>query len=232
MGAAFTSLSPICIELVNASDPSVGLGILSSTQEWTKALEFYPLFVLADAKCARMICNVKGLGARKTFLTGSQSAITTGAQLSASVGPVEDIQFVVTGGKWAGTQPADLPRGRNLSEMMRELAIENRNVTANPEIPPHYIQVGSTIHHNRAALLAGGASTVSVNATFCQFTINFAATSCQCPDEYARPIAADALAMYFAKDGMKVQAASYFKGIADAEYAALGIPTEQLRVAA
>jgi hypothetical protein len=232
MGAAFTALSPICIELVNGSDPSVGLGVLSSNQEWLKALEFYPLFVLSDAKVARMICNTKGLGARKTFLTGSQTAITNGAQLNASIGEVEDIQFVVTGGKWAGTQPAGLPRGSTLAEMLRELSIENRNVTANPEIPPHYVQIGSTIHHNRAALLAGGASAVSVNATYCEFTINFSATSCQCPGEYSRLIAIDALAAYFAKDGQKVQAASYFNSLAEAEMATLGIATKQNQIAA
>lgn len=222
MGAPFTSLSAICIEIVNGSDPSVGLGVLSSTQEWLKALEFYPLFVLTDATVARMICNTKGLGARKTFLTGTQAGIANAGQLSVMVGPVEVIQFVITGGRWVGTQRAGSPRGTTPDEILRELSLENRNVTANPEIAPHFVQDGQTVFHNAAGLILGGASAVSVNATFCVFTINFSATSCQCPDEYSRAIAAGALAQYFSKDGAKVQAAAYFNSIFQAELAALG----------
>jgi hypothetical protein len=226
MGAAFSSLSAICIEIVNGSDPSVGLGVLSSNQEWLKANEFYPLFALSDAKHARLICNLRGFGARKAFLTGNQSGIANGGQLNAMVGPVEAIIFVVTGGRWAGTHRAGSPRGKTPDEMLQELSIENRNVTANPEIAPHFVQDGGTIFHNAAGLVLGGASSVSVNATYCAFTINFAATSCQCPDEFARSIAADALAMYMAKDGHKVQAAEYFKALAQAEQASLGVPNQ------
>lgn len=225
MGAAFSALSPICIELVNGSDPSVGLGILSSNQEWLKPSEFFPLFVLSDARIARLICNTRGLGARKAFLTGTQSGIAHGAQLSAMVGPVEVVVFVVTGGRWAGTHRAGMPRGATPDRILEELSIENRNVTANPEIAPHYVQDGHTIFHNAAGLILGGASGVSVNATFCTFTINFSATSCQCPDEYARVIAADSLAAYFAKDGGKVQAAAYFNSIVESELAGLGVAT-------
>lgn len=231
MGAAFTALSPICIEIVNGSDPSVGLGILSSNQEWLKSLEFYPLFVLADATVARLIMNTKGLGARKPFLVGTQSGIANGAQLTAMVGPLETLQFVITGGRWAGTHSATPPRGQSLQEQLMWLRVETQNVTANPAIEPHAVVDGDTVYHNGAGVVAGGASSVSLNATFCTFTINFSATSTQCPDEYARAVAIMALALYFAKDGAKTETAAYFNGLAQAELAMLGVPTGQAMAA-
>lgn len=231
MGASFTSLSSILIELVNASDPSVGLGVLSSNQEWAKALEFYPLFVLADATVARAICNTKGLGARKTFLVGTQSGIANGAQLSSMVGPVETLQFVISGGRWAGTHPATPPRGLSLQEQLMWLRAETQNATANPAIEPHAVIDGDTVFHNGAGLVVGGAASVSLNATFCTFTINFSATSTQVPDEYARAVAIMALALYFAKDAAKTETAAYFNGLAQAELTILGIPTGQAQAA-
>lgn len=217
MGASISTCVEIGVEMLNLSDSSISLGSISANQEFLKSGEFNRHLILADAKRAKLICADRDNRSRKTFLVGSQSGIANGAQLSLMVGPVEAIVFVVTGGRWAGTHRGSSPIGQTLDEALRELSIENRNPTLNPEIAPHFIQDGGTIFHNAAGLVLGGASSVSVNATFCSFTINFSATSLQCPDEYTRSIVADALAMQFAKDGQKANAAAYFRTLAQEE---------------
>lgn len=230
MGANLATLSEIAIELYNGSSGGVALGTIDS--EWLKSGEFNRLLILSDASLARAICQVKGLGARKTFLTGTQNGIANGAQLNAMVGSVESIVFVVTGGRWNGTHRAVQPRGATLDEQLKWIRFETQNVTSNPAIEPHYVQDGGTIFHNAAGVVLAGASAVSVNATFCQFTINFSASSAQCPDEYSKAIAVGALKMGMAKDGDRVDAAGYFGRLYSEELQTLGIPTMPLAEAA
>lgn len=217
MGATISTCVEIAVELLNRSDPAAALGAISSNSEFLKASEFNRVLILADAKRARLICYDRNNSARKVFLTGTQSGIAHGGQINQAVGPVETVQFVITDGRWAGTHRAGSPRGATPDEMLRELSIENRNVTANPEIAPHFIQDGDTVFHNKAGLLLGGATAVSVNVTFCVFTVNFSATSLQCPDEWTRSIVADALAMQFGKDGHRSEAVALFMRLAQEE---------------
>jgi len=212
MGETLANLRITCIELYNASDPSLGLGVISSNCEWLKSGEFDIYLLLADAEFAPIICERRGL-ARKPFLTGTQNGIANGALLNAIIGPVETIQAVVTGGRWAGINPGIPPRGGDLASQLNELMIENRNVTANPEIPPHYVQEGETIFHNAVGLVLGGAASVSFNSTFCVFVYNQAASSIQCPADYNARIVYRALAMKFGTDGQKIEAAAYFKAM-------------------
>jgi hypothetical protein len=214
MGASVTTCVEIAVELLNRSDIAAALGAISGSQEFLKSGEFNRVLILADAKRARLICYDRSNPARKVFLTGTQSGIANGGQINQAVGPIETIQFVITGGRWAGTHRAGNPPGADPDLMLRELSIENRNVTANPEIAPHFVQDGQTVFHNAAGLILGSASAVSVNASFCQFTINFSATSLQCPDEWTRSIVADALAMQFGKDGHRSEAVALFTRLA------------------
>lgn len=223
MGDTIANLQVAAIEVYNVSAPSLGLGALSTLQEFIKTGEFGVYLLLTDASLANKLCQRKGDGARKPFLTGSQSGIANGGQLNAMVGPVESIQFSVTGGRWAGLQPGSLPRGEDVASQLDELRIENRNVTANPEIGPHFVQDGLTIWHNAAGLVLGGASSVSVNGTFCTFTYNQGASSVQCPSEWSRTTILGALAMGFGKDGQRTEAASLFNGLYKTDLAAQGL---------
>ena len=222
MGETVANLTVSAVEVLNASTSNLSLGVIASTQEFLKSGELALYLLLTDASIANLICQRRGFGARKTFLTGSQAGIANGAQLSAMVGPVESIQFTITGGRWAGTQAGTLPRGDDPSKQLLELQIENRNVTLNPEIAPHFVQDGQTMFHNAAGLVLGGASSVSVAATFCVFTYNQGASSVQCPTEWSRATVFGALAMAMAKDGQRTQAAAYFDGLYKGELAALG----------
>lgn len=223
MGDTVANLTISAVEVYNQSASSLALGAISPTSEWLKAGEFALYLLLTDASLANAICQRKGSGARRTFLTGSQAGIANGGLLSSMVGPVEKVSFSVTGGRWAGTYQGTMPRG---TDPMAELQIENRNVTANPEIPPHFIQDGATIWHNAAGLVLGGASSVSVDATFCVFTYNQAATSVQCPSEWSRATVYGALEMAMLKDGHKAQAAGVFHTMFQHEKAVLGMGGE------
>jgi len=223
VGETITYLQSLSIELYNVSAPGLAFGALSTLQEFIKSGELGVYLLLTDASLANLICQQKGFGARNTFLSGNQTGISSGGQLSAMVGPVESIQFAVTGGRWAGTQPGALPRGDSLSNQLIELQNENRNVNANPEIAPHFVQDGATIWHNAAGLVLGGASSVIVSSKFAQFIFNQAATSVQCPSEWSRATCFGGLATAFGKDGQRVEAAGLFKGLYQSELAVMGI---------
>lgn len=223
MGASIASLKLLCIELYNASDPSLGLGIISPNTEWVKSLEFEQYLILSDASIANLICQKKGFAARRPFITGTQAGIANGALLGNAVGPVETITFTVTGGPWAGTHPGAMPRGVDLDQKLSEIMIENRNVTLNSEIEPHWIQDGQHIWHNAAGLVLGGASAVSLSATFAVVTLNLAATTALCGDEWSEAIVYGALSTKFTMDGQKVEAAMSFHARQQSKLAALGI---------
>jgi hypothetical protein len=223
MGDTIANLQVGAIELYNVSQPGSALGALSALQEFIKSGEFAVYLLLTDAGIANLICQQKGFGARKTFLTGSQSGIANGAQLNAMVGPVESVQFSVTGGRWAGTQPGTSPRGESLAQQLAEISRLNRNVTANPEIGPQFVLDGATIFHNAVGLVLGGATSVSVSSTFCTFTYSQAATSVQCPSEWSKATILGALEMAFGKDGQRTEAAAVFGRAHKGELAALGI---------
>jgi hypothetical protein len=223
MGETVANLQLGAIEVANASAPGLGLGSLSALNEFFKSGEFGIYLLLSDSSIANLICQRKGFGARKTFLTGSQVGIANGAQLNAIVGPVESIQFTVTGGSWAGLQVGTAPRGADLARQLAEIQLENRNVTANPEIGPHFVQDGHTLWHNAAGLVLGGASSVSVSGTFCVFTYNQSATSVQCSSEWSLATIYGAMEMAFGKDGQKTAASNHFNGMKKGELAALGL---------
>lgn len=206
--ASFATLQEIAIELIGASSGAVALGVIDS--EWCKTNECLRLLVLSDHSTAKLICGLKGYGPRKTFLTGAQAGIANGAQLNVMAGPTESLVFVVTGGRWAGTHRAVPPRGADTAARLAELSIENRNPTANPEIPPHAVEDGITIFHNAAGLVLGGATSASVNATYPVIpAINFAATVTISPDEFSESIVMDALGVKFASDGHRIEAANF-----------------------
>jgi hypothetical protein len=229
MGASFVTLEEIAIEIYNVSRSDLALGALApaTDQEWAKAGELKRLLVLSDVDVAKLISKDRSNGSRPALPTVTQTGIAHGGQLQQSSGPLDTVQFAVTGGRWAGTHPFGVPRGDNLEQKIQELQIQNRNVTANPEIPPQGLIDGETVYHNAAGLVLGGASSVSVNARFFRITINFSATNTICPDEYARVIAVGALAKAFVKDGHKSEAAGYFEGIYQAERQLVGLQVAQ-----
>jgi len=215
MGAPFTTLAEIATEIVGGSSGAVSLGAIDS--EWLKSGEFLRLLVLEDYSTARLVCSVKGYGPRVPFLTGSQTNIANGAQLVNHAGPVEAVLFVIVGGIWDGTHRGVPPRGADIGSQLGELSIENTNPTNNPFIRPHCVEDGNTIFHNKAGLLKGGASSVTVNTTFPLIpAINFAASNTLCSDEFAEAICLGALGVKFGHDGDRMSAAAAYMQRSDA----------------
>lgn len=192
-------------------------GTLSPAQEKFVSGELSRLIIYADATVCRLINQLKGNALREGLLTFT-NGIAHGASVVAG-GPIETVQAVITGGLYAGTIEVDLwPKS-----MISELERENRNPQALTLIEPHCIVDGNVIYHNKAALLIAGAATVSFNVRHPgAFTINLAA--CQAPGETARAVACLALAMAQPKDGIRIEAAQLFRGMANDELEALGIP--------
>jgi hypothetical protein len=214
MSISITQVKNLSVELLNQSDPGSGYGSISA--ERYKSGEITDHILAADATIVRAICNTKGHGRRKDFLTGAASGIAYGAQLATRVGPLEGVQFVITGGPLAGTR-----HGKEwTARMIQELDRENLNPLALTRIFPHFILDGDTLYHNAAALVLGGASSVSVNTTFCVFSLT---SACQAPDEFLRAVALASNASLFLKDGMREGAGAVFEGMLKTELEMLGV---------
>lgn len=212
----------LAINLLNANTPGTD-GTLSPAQEKFVSAELSRLIIYADATVNRLINQLKGNALRE-----SQLVFTNGVAHGASVvpgGPIETIQAVITQGPYAGTIEVDpWPK-----QMITELERENRNPQLLTLIEPHCIVDGNVIYHNRAGLLlaalAAGALTpaVSFNVRHPKpFAIDMA--NCQAPGECARAVACLALSMAQPKDGIRIESAQLFKGMANDELEALGIP--------
>src|SRR6185503_3340099 len=162
MAVSITQVENFAVEILNASQPGSPYGTIVSRR--FKDGEAKDSILLGDASTVRSFLNERGHGRRKDFLTGSATGLAHGAQLATRIGPLETIVFAITSGEYAGTvlpiEWADTKSNR------QELLQENRNVTAEELIEPHYIISGSTIFHNAAGLILAGASVVSVNATW------------------------------------------------------------------
>lgn len=149
------------------------------------------------------IVLAKPNGYRNAFLT-TQAVTTSGTTLSSHIGEVESVVFAITGGEFAG----EVMGQRMPSSYMAKLMHENRNPQGLTLLTPKYIQDNDTIFHNRAGLLLGGASVVTVTAKYATLTGAISGTNIQSPDAFAGAILKGALAVLYGKDGWKTDAAN------------------------
>jgi hypothetical protein len=225
MATTVAQVRELIVEILNESDPGSAFGSISG--ERYKSDEITRAILLTDAAIVGSICADIDNGRRIGYLT-TASGVANGAILTTMIGPVESVLFVVTGGSMAGTHPGE---EKPLS-YSKALSQENRNPQGLTLIDPLYILDGKVIYHNGAAIVAGGASGVSVNVVYCAFTFNASATSIQSPDEAARAVAFGALSILFPKDGHKVSAGDSFEGKYRSELRGLGINPAELPQAA
>lgn len=205
----------LAINELNMNTPGTD-GTLSPAQEKFVSGELSRLIIYADATVCRLINQLKGNALREGLLTFT-NGVAHGSSI-VSGGPIETVQAVITGGEYAGTRLVEpWP-----AQMMAELEIENRNPQPLTLIEPHCVIDGNAVYHNRAGLLLAGAGTVSFNVRHPgSFTVNLAV--CQAPSECSRAVACLALAMAQPKDGVRVEAATLFRGMANDELNSLGI---------
>src|SRR5262245_24340828 len=109
MAIQIVQVSNLAVEILNASQPGAAYGAIVS--ERFKPDEVSNAILAGDAATCRWICNTRGHGRRKDFLTGSGIGLAHGAQLPTRIGPLETIVFAITGGEYAGTVilPAEWP---------------------------------------------------------------------------------------------------------------------------
>lgn len=203
----------MAVETLNQSDPGSTYGAI--TAERYKSGELDDWIVAADAgNCAR-ICQMKGHGRRKDFFAVAVG-VAFGAQIGTHVGPVESVQFLITGGPLVGTR-APAPWGL---DSLAELERENQNVLLLTTLKPHWILDGDTVYHNAAGLILAGASSIVVQVVTCQFTLT---TLCQASSEFTRADALGSLAALFLKDGQREAAGNLFATMHEKEMAAQGL---------
>ena len=217
MSVLITDIQNFCVEILNASQPSSGYGVINS--ERFKAGEFDFAIRLGDIAAARSILNNPNDGRRAGFLTSS--AVLHTNFIPTHVGPIDDVWFDISGGYYAGLRGVEpWPISR-----LNELEIENRNPQANPFIEPHVIIEGDAVFHNAAGLVAGGASAASLFVRYPVLNYNGTSTTIQSPDEFVRAIACAALAILMMKDGQRTGAGQTFESMYRNEMAVLGVQT-------
>jgi len=160
----------------------------------------------ADSDVVRAICNNPKHPRRAGFFT-TQASVASGSQLTAHAGPVEGVTFAVTATTWTGTRPGVL-------STQAQIDWDNLNARDKTLLQCRYYIDGDTIWHNRAGLLLGDASAVSVSVTYPAFTKSGA---CQAPDEYLMPVVHGALALLINLEGEDPTSAGLYGQMFQAE---------------
>lgn len=209
MSVSLTVAKKLVTNVLNENDVTT-YGTLTNPERYVDG-EVTDACLSADAAICRAIIETPGHGRRKDFLTSA--TVAHGAQIATHVGPVESIIFAVTGGAYAGTRAGN-PAGKD------EIERDNRNPLALTLIEPAYYLEGDTVYHNAAGLVAGGASSVTVTAAYCTFTLT---SACQSSDEMERAVVLAAVALLIGKDGHHTAAAAGFEAQYRQEMANLGV---------
>jgi hypothetical protein len=216
------------VEMLVLSISSDAFGtITTSMSEHFKSDEIKEALRRVDAANVGFICQTKGHSRRASYLT-TQAVTTSGTELTSRAGDLDSVVFAITGGLYATEVMAE--------EMPLDykpfLMQENLNPQALTKLTPKYILDGNKVFHNRLGLVAGGATSIVVTASFPAFTYDGASTSLQSPDEFLLPITYGTCEFLMAKDGYKITAAGFFGSKQEKALAALGIGGEVLRQAA
>lgn len=164
----------------------------------------------ADALVRTAIMLTPGHGRRAE--AESTSSTAHGALIAAHLGLIGAVTFAITGGPYAGTRGAKLVS-------QEEVEIDNLNPQGLTRISPKYALQGSRLFHNAAALVLGGASSITVNADICTYTLT---SSCQAPDEAADAVFHLAMSTIL-KDGQNESAAATYRQMAQQDLVMLGI---------
>lgn len=190
-------------ELLNESDDNGAAGAFEAGR-WK--IEDVDLAILAaDGKVYSAIGSNPNNPHHAETLTGVQNGIVSGTLVNSRSGPVESVTFVVTGGQMAGTHegtpwPATPPHIDRLRRLIQ-------NLLGITNMQPRYILDGDTMWHNGEGIVLGGAASVSVNLIYPEF---IQGVVCQSPDEEFDAVVCGAMASLVAKDGARVEAASYW----------------------
>lgn len=213
-----TEVKNLAVELLGQSTPDLSLGALTTAGK-IKSGELDLLALLIDECVVQSFLMMRGHWARNAFLTVNQ-VVSSGDLLSSSAGPVESVEFQVTGGDAPGFHPGNEMSVSYKEELDRETTnlLALRAIT---QIKPNVIIDGGTIYHNAVGLVVGGASVVVVTAKQPAFTRT---SACQAPSSFTMAEAYGLIATEMAKDGVRSSGATYYRSLYEKEMAARGAP--------
>lgn len=127
------------------------------------------------------------------------SGVSNGSNVTASLGPMVSVQFVLTGGTPPSVRPGIL---WDLAEIIEE--IQNPNGL---NFDPHFQLQGRVMFHNGASIAASEAAIVSVNVVVINYTRS---SACQAPDDFTWLVFVGAMAQLVPVEGENVGAAGYW----------------------
>src|ERR1700685_1585297 len=198
MGALvdLVNTSSIVIQMLNAGTPgsftSTVIDPKFSTQEVSSAV------LNADGMIAESI--VRNLeNSRRALYYTTQIALANGGTIGAAAGPIDTVQFVITGGTMPGAYPAT-------ETDAEEIRFENRNPLQLFSLDAHYHSDGKVIYHNGVGIAALSGGVVSVNITYPNYTQT---TACQAPAELSDAVVALAMKTLVAVEGSNSPVAEY-----------------------
>jgi hypothetical protein len=193
--------SSIVAQMLNATTP----GTFSSTIIDPKfsTLEVSNAVLSADGMIAESIMRNLN-NSRRALFYSTQIGIANGGQIGAASGPIDTVQFTITG----GTMPGNYSGTETDAE---EIRFENRNPLALTQLDPHYHADGKVLYHNGVGIAALSGGTVSVNPVYTTFSLT---TACQCPAELTDAVIAIALKTLVPVEGSNVEAGKFWWTIA------------------
>jgi hypothetical protein len=151
-------------------------------------------------------------------------AITSTAVLHAQIlpahfGPVEAVTFDITGGGRAGLQSA-------IQASLASIIQDNLNPSALKLLLPKYAIIDEKIYHNRAGLLAGDATAITVYADLATYSPS--SSACSSPDEAEDAVFHGAMRSLQLKDGQHEGAAGDWHSMFMSDVKLLGISPQAL----
>lgn len=154
----------------------------------------------ADGLIIEAICRNLQHSRRAQFYV-TQTGTTHGGTIGNALGPIDTVQFVVTGGTAPGNRAA---KPWDDEEIQNEIA----NPLALTKIAPHYAIEGRVVYHNGSTIATNsGGGTVSVNVTYPAYSRT---SACQAPDEYVYAVTCGTLALLFPVEGENVTAGHFY----------------------
>ena len=198
------SLATITNLAIAVLTPGAAYGTLGDARFFSQ--QFTDTILTVDGNIVKLILGNPSHGRRSTAqYVNTISGFLSGAQLPPRIGPIESVQFAISGGEYGGQTLIAKEYPPEAKDWINQ---DNQNPGPLITIKPKYCLEGVTLYHNAVALLKSpGTTGVSVNVSYTSYTRT---TACQAPDEYFDAVLAGTLAMLFDVEGENAGSAQRF----------------------
>ena len=198
------SLATITNLAIAVLTPGASYGTLGDARFFSQ--EFTETILSVDGNIVKLILGNPFHGRRSSAsYLNTIFGFVSGTQLPSRIGPIESVQFAITGGQYGGQT---LVAREYPPEAKDWITQDNQNPGPLVTLKPKYCLEGVTLYHNAAGILKSPSTTaVSVNVSYANYTRT---TACQAPDEYFDAVLAGTLAMLFDVEGENAGSAQRF----------------------